>query len=256
MPTYGSREEYGDPFDPNHAEYGRDDGYFASSSLIDGGQAPTDGWMYRGSFAPKVPEGTKGYWAMTNSVAGPKTVNDGIVDQGQQDNTWRFVGEQQASAPQQPLQQQEAPLPEYPKGDIYEDNDYWQKKARAEVEGINKMPGVFSNYADISLMNPRQIENIFYPPSWQAEGVQKNIGPNGTNIGPQLEKTFGDSQAINTRGQQDFPTIIEMLTNSGQVDSKQRQTLLDMIAPKKLDASFGGPGGMGGGNSLLSGMFK
>jgi hypothetical protein len=256
MMAYGNLSQYGDPFDPSNELYGRDPGSFASTSMLAGGMAPKDGWMYRGTDAPKVPEGQKGYYVMTNSVPGMRTVNDGIVDQGSQDNTWRFVGEQEAAPQQQQLQQQEAPLPKYPDGDIYEDNDYWQKKARAEVEGINKMPGVFSDYADISLMNPRQIENIFYPPSWQEEGVQKTIGPNGQNIAPQLQQTFSDAQAIDTKVQSDFPTLINMLTNTGQVDGKQRQTLLDMITPKKLDTSFGGPGGMGGGNSLLSGMFK
>lgn len=233
-----------DAVDPRYAELGP---YGSLEQAMAYGVAPVNGMIARGQTMPGTgvdhstgkmyePGFTKGgsWQYIGQQDTGMRNPEHGPASTGQ----WQFVEQQAPQQAAQPMQQEEAPLPKYPEGNIYEDNDYWQGKARAEVEGINKMPGVFSNYADISLMNPKQIENVFYPPAMQEGGVQKTIGPNGQNIGPQLNDMFGDSQAINTKGQSDFPSLVKMLTAAGNIDDGQRQTLLDLMKPKKLDQSF------------------
>lgn len=175
----GNLESYGDPFDPNNPRYGQD--VFATSSMIDGGIAPEDGWSYRGFNAPKVPEGQKGYYVMTNSVAGPQTVNDGIVDQGQQDTTWRFVADQEKApdaGPQQP--RADDPAPDGPT--IYDSTADWINIARAEDQGRNRMPFVGPNwsdgnktYADIPY-DPLLSLEMFYPTA-QNQFQQNNESP-------------------------------------------------------------------------------
>lgn len=222
-----------DAIDPRYAELGP---YGSLEQAIAYGVQPVNGMVFRGNQMP----GT-GVDHSTGKMYEPGFTKGGSWQYiGQQDSVgqWQFV-EQQAPQAAQPMEQpKEEPLPEYPKGDIYNDWDYYQGRARADVEGINKMPFMFSDYADIGLRTPQQNMNTFYPPSWQEEGVQKTIGPNGQNIAPKLQETFGNAQAINTNGQTDFPSLVKKLMASGSIDSGQEQMLLGLIKPKKPDMSF------------------
>lgn len=220
-----------------------------TTQMVDKGALPMDGWQYQTTFqgsAPAVPEGTNGYWVKTNDTPGQA----GTGNMGS--STYRFVGEQQApqAMARRPVQQEQV-APEQPSDGktIYNSWDRFQDKGRAEVEGINRMPFVFSGYDTISL-DPQKAMDQLYPAAWQESGVQKTIGPNGTNIAPQLQKDFNDPQLIDTT-KGDWPSLVRLLMDNGTVDAKQGQALLGLAEPKKLNASFGG---IGGSQALLGGM--
>lgn len=127
---------------------------------------------------------------------------------------------------------------------IYNDHDYFLQQARGSAEAGNNMPFVVNPQSLIGL-SPQQQMNQFYPAAWQDEGVQKTIGPNGQNIGPELQKQFGNSQAIDTAGGQDWPSLVRLLSDSGRIDAGQAQALLGLATPKKLDASMNMTAGLG-----------
>lgn len=209
-----------------------------SSRFLNFGATPMDGMDYvthYGGGPPQVPEGAKGYYVMTGSTPGQA----GTGNEGSQ--TYRFVGEQQAApVARQPVQ--EEPVPQAPSDGktIYNDWDTYQNKARAEVEGMNRMPFVRSNF-DLVSLDPQKAMNQFYPAAWQEEGVQKTIGPNGANIAPRLQKDFETAQLVDTT-KADWPSLVAMLAGNGQIDQRQQQALLDLAKPKKANTGMGGMG--------------
>jgi len=217
------------------------------NQAIDYGMKPVDGMVYTGTTMPGV-----GINPMTGQRPDPNAKPTG---------SWEFIGNQDtgtrnpdhgpsqvgqwqyreaAAAPAMAARpQQEEPAPQQAPSDgktIYNDWDTYQNKARADVEGINRMPFMYSDYAGVSL-DPQKAMNQFYPAAWQAEGVQKTIGPNGQNIAPYLNSDFGDPQFLDTT-KKDMPSLVSMLLNSGNIDQRQSQALLDLMKPKKLDTSF------------------
>lgn len=259
----GNLDPYGDPFDPQNPHYGKD--VFATSSMIDGGMAPQSGFMYRGTNMPAVPKGQKGYYTLVNTAPGLRTMNDGILDTGAQDNTWRFVGEEQSMAPQgAPEEQQQAQRPVAdPNGKtIYNDWDTFRSTAQAEVGAGDFSPGVL-NPRDLIGLDANQQMQKFYPGAWQDSGVQKVIGPNGTNIAPKLQEDGildqfrpGTGNA-NTATARDYPTLVELLQNTGKITPEQSQILLGLAKPKVPDQSFAQLGMTGGGGqALLGGGFR
>lgn len=216
------------------------------------GLVPQDGMTFRGAQAPTAPAGAKGRYVLTNTGA----QSFGGPDSGQQsvaNNEWTWIGEPQASpaAAQQPTQQrpQEPTAPANGKT-IYNDWDTFQSKARADVEGINRMPFTFADYGGVST-DPSEAMNQFYPAHQQTQGVQKVIGPNGSNIAPQLQQDgllhlFKPGGGADTSGQVDFPSLVKLLQSGGLLSpdateaAAQQQALLGLAAPRKLDQSFGG----------------
>jgi hypothetical protein len=216
------------------------------NQAIDYGMKPVDGMVYVGNTMPGVgvnpmtgqrpdpnAKPTGSWQFIGNFDTGTRNPDHGPSEQGQ----WQWREDAKPAPVVQQAKQEEAPEPRFPDGDIYNDWDYYQKKARAEVEGMNRMPYVFSDYVNISL-DPQKAMNQFYPAAWQEQGVQKTIGPNGQNIAPKLYEDFGDPQFINTTGQKDWPSLVKMLLGNGSVNEQQGQALLGLMEPKKLDTSF------------------
>ncbi len=219
----------------------------AQTVLVNSGAIPQDGWTFRGAGAPLDIDGQNGYWVMTGSTSAPGFSagdNPGVM---QTDNSYRFVSTQPQAAPvARPVQEEAAPPPKAEDNGktIYNDWDTYQTKARADVEGINRMPFVFPDYGDLVGLDRSRIADTFFPAAWQESGVQKTIGPNGTNIAPQLQNDFGDPALVGTT-KADWPSLVQMLSDNGSIDGKQRQALLSLAEPKKLNTGFGGMGGMG-----------
>lgn len=175
----GNLESYGDPFDPANPNYGKD--VFATSSMIDGGMPIENGWMYRGTDMPSVPEGQKGYFTMVNTGPGLRTMNDGILDEGAQDTTWRFVAEDEKAPEAAPRQQMaDDPAPQGPT--IYDSTEDWIRIARAEDQGRNRMPFVGPNWSDGNKTygdipyDPLLSLEMFYPTA-QNQFQQNNKSP-------------------------------------------------------------------------------
>lgn len=199
-----------------------------------GGQGNGPGLMLAAGMQP--PTDAKGQWVMTGSAPGTQDGGQGGSSVGH--NRYTFIPNQPQSAPAQRQVQEEAPVEAAPTDGktIYNDWDTYQGKARADVEGMNRMPFVYSDYAGVSL-DPQKAMQQFYPAAWQEGGVQKTIGPNGQNIAPYLNSDFGDPQFLDTT-KKDMPSLVSMLLNSGNIDQRQSQALLDLMKPKKLDTSF------------------
>lgn len=228
---------------------------------IDYGMKPVDGMVYTGNTMPgigpnpmtgQMPDPNAksgGSWEFIgNYDTGTRNPDHGPSEQGQ----WRYREAPQAAPMMREPVQEEAPQAGPTDGKtIYNDWDTYQNKARADVEGINRMPFAYSDYAGISL-DPQKAMNQFYPPAWQEQGVQKTIGPNGQNIAPYLNEDFGDPQFLKTNGQKDYPSLVQSLLNSGGIDQRQSQALLDLMKPKKLDTSFAG----GAAGSPLGSLFR
>ncbi len=197
----GNLESYGDPFDPANPHYGKD--VFATSSMIAGGQAPEDGWMYRGTDMPAVPQGQKGYYTMVNTGPGLRTMNDGILDEGAQDTTWRFVSEKEEEpAPRQALPAQDDPAPDGPT--IYDSTADWINIARAEDQGRNRMPFVGPNWSDGNKTygdipyDPLLSLEMFYP-AGQNQFQQNNESPyDGGLLSAALGGASGGGGNLNT----------------------------------------------------------
>jgi hypothetical protein len=241
-------------------EWAKSGALTAGSSLP--GVAPEDGWMHQGANAPTLPEGAKGYWAMTSSGVGPASNYGENSGMDQRDNaTWRFVGEKEEKpyVPQGAPDEPQAPRPVAdPNGKtIYNDWDFYKNQARAEVEAGLNSPFVQNPQELIGLDRKQQMQ-AFYPSAWQEDGVQKVIGPNGKNIAPDLLADgtlalFREGDA-NTSTARDWPSLVEMLQKTNRVTPDQFQTLLRLGENKKPDQSFAGPGGMGG--QALLGSFR
>lgn len=218
------------------------------NQAVDYGMKPVDGMVYTGTTMPGVglnpmtgqpPDPNAkpaGSWEFIgNQDTGTRNPDHGPSQMGQ----WRYRETPQATPmPQQPAQE-EAPQQAAPTNGktIYNDWDTYQNKARADVEGINRMPFAYSDYAGISL-DPQKAMNQFYPSAWQEQGVQKTIGPNGQNIAPYLQSDFGDPQFLTTNGQKDFPSLVQAMLAGGRIDDRQSQALLELMKPKKPDMSF------------------
>lgn len=199
-----------------------------------GGQGNGPGLMLGQGMQP--PTDAKGQWVMSGQGPGAQDGGQGGSSVGY--NRWTFIPNQPAAAPAQRQAQEEAPQQAAPADGktIYNDWDTYQNKARADVEGINRMPFMYSDYAGVSL-DPQKAMQQFYPAAWQAEGVQKTIGPNGQNIAPYLNRDFNDPQFLDTT-KQDMPSLVAMMLNRGSIDERQSQALLELMKPKKLDTSF------------------
>jgi hypothetical protein len=230
--------------------------------------APKDGQVTFSSFMPRVP-GTGGIHAFGNIASfaegdkrepakgkwrylGPDASHYGAYAAGGEqpvaDNAkgawmWEEDAAPAAAAPveeEQPKKKAER----FPEGDIYNDWDYYTKRARADVEGINRMPFTYSDFPNIG-QTPAEATQQFYPGAWQEGGVQKIIGPNGTNIAPGLDENllsiFRD-KGIDTASAKDWPSLLDQLMKSGRITSAQRGTLGDLAKKKEPDQSFANQG--------------
>jgi hypothetical protein len=206
------------------------------------------------SFAEgQQPEVAKGKWRYLGPDASAYGAYAAGGEQPVADNAkgawmWEEDAKPQAAMPAEEMPQKKT-QERFPEGDIYNDWDYFQKRARADVEGINRMPFTYADYPNVA-QNPGDAMNQFYPGAWQDSGVQKIIGPNGSNIAPGLSpevlKLFRDG-GIDTASAKDWPSLIESLLQSKRVDAGTGQSLLDLAKPKKLDTSFQSSSLLGGG---------
>jgi hypothetical protein len=133
---------------------------------------------------------------------------------------------------------------------IYNDWDFFQNQARQAVEGISRMPFTYSDYPSVAT-NKNDAINQFYPGSWQKNGLQPQIGPNGQNISNQvgsgIYEALRDGKA-STAGAKDWPSLLMSLSQKGLLTSEGAGLLLDLAKQKKLDTSFQSSSlmGMGG----------
>lgn len=159
-------------------------------------------------------------------------------------SAWVFEAEEKASVPAKFEEEPKKPKERFPEGDIYNDWDYYTKRARADVEGINRMPFTFNDYPNVE-KDKNDAFQQFYPAAWQTGGVQKIVGPNGSNIAPMLDSNllslFRDG-GIDPSTAKDWPSLIDALTNSGKIDASQRKTLEGFTKQKKPDTSFANQG--------------
>lgn len=253
----------GPEWDPNSEMYLRDPGSNASSLLLDIGVAPTDGATYRGLRPPPIPEGVKGRYVMTGVNQGPNQQGrDGSPEpyiQNAHGNDWVFMGEQeQAAEPasmEQALKKAVAPTADPNGKTIYNDWDLYQATARTEPEANLNSPGVL-NQQDLVGLDRRDQMSALYPAAWQTSGIQKVIGPNGTNIAPDLENKglFAKFRENNIQPSDyaDFPSMMDQLLKAGKITQKEHDFLGDLTIAKKPDQSFAMPGMQGGGG--LKGM--
>lgn len=198
-----------------------------------GGQGQDAGLMLPAGAKP--PSDANGQWVMSGTGGG---LRDGDGGTTQSYARWTFIPNQPAAAPSRaPMPEEPAPQPQQNDGKtIYNDWDTYQQRARADVEGMNRMPFVRSDFNLVSL-DPAKAMDQFYPAAWQTEGVQKTIGPNGQNIAPELQRQFGDAQFINTT-KADWPSMLDALLSKGAVSESQYKALSDLAKPKKLDNSM------------------
>ncbi len=216
---------------------------------VDYGMKPVNGMVYKGNVMPGAGPNSAGALAPPDPNAPAPTGQwqyIGDYDTGNRNpdhgssiqKQWRYQENQPQAAPAQRQVEEEPPPQAAPTGGktIYNDWDTYQNKARADVEGMNRMPFVYSDYAGVSL-DPQKAMQQFYPAAWQEGGVQKTIGPNGQNIAPYLNSDFGDPQFLDTT-KKDMPSLVQMLLDKGGIDQRQSQALLDLMKPKKLDTSF------------------
>lgn len=121
---------------------------------------------------PAAPEGANGFWNIAGTHQGVGGVSGTDDYQPGYDVTqWQWVEnpQQQAAAPQQapqaPREDVPAQLP------IYDDWNAYRQMARAQTEGLNRMPFVFGDYHQIPT-NPQDAFEMFYPghmQGWQNE---------------------------------------------------------------------------------------
>jgi hypothetical protein len=245
-----------DAIDPRYEQLGP---YGSLEQAMAYGVAPVNGMIARGQTMPGTgvdhstgkmyePGFTKGgQWQYIGQQdTGMRNPEHGPASQGQ----WQFVEQQapQAQAPMPPPEEKQPEQPADPSGKtIYNDWDTYRNKARADVEGINRMPFTFSDYAGVALDKNDAMQQ-FYPGAYQEGGVQKIIGPNGQNIAPRLQDdgmldAFRYS-GLDTAKVENWPSLVKMLQSSGLLsqDAKenaaQQQVLLDLAKPKKPDMSF------------------
>jgi hypothetical protein len=86
------------------------------------------------------------------------------------------------------------------------DPNYWAlqgDKARAATQGINQMPGVFSNYAAIPSMDPSQVKQMFFPGT-------KQIGFGGGKVPPLQQMVGGGQDAAGLLGGPAPETLLGM----------------------------------------------
>jgi hypothetical protein len=75
-------------------------------------------------------------------------------------------------------------------------NPYWDKQreqAHAATQGINQMPGVFSNYGAIPGMDPSQVKQMMFPGT-------KQIGIGGGQVSPLQQMVGGGQDAAGLLG--------------------------------------------------------
>lgn len=198
---------------------------------------------------PKAEMPTNGRW----QYLGPDLEQFGIraADQNpinpNMQGAWKWVEDKAPVAAAPAEEMVKKPVERFPEGDIYNDWDYFQKRARADVEGINRMPFTYADYPNVG-QTKQDAFNQFYPNAWQTNGLQPVIGPNGQNIAPSLSedvyKLFRD-KGVDTATARDWPSLVESLMKSGRIDGGMSQTLLDLAKPKKLDTSFQSSGLLG-----------
>jgi hypothetical protein len=112
------------------------------------------------------PQQEGGNWLFAgNQMVGGGNYGDDYVAPGQNKSQWIYQPQQQA-APQQAAPQQ-GPRPDVPAQlPIYDDWDAYRNMARAQTEGLNRMPFVFADSQKIPT-NQQDAFNMFYPANLQ-----------------------------------------------------------------------------------------
>jgi hypothetical protein len=157
--SYGT--QFGLPINSMHAPgLGRFD-------IIQSG-APQAGDMVlaQGMQAPAPQEGGTWVFSGSNMVGGRgSSGDDDFMAPDQQQSQWIFQPQQQA-APQQAPQQQ-GPRPDVPAQlPIYDDWDAYRQMARAQTEGLNRMPFVFADSQKVPT-DKQDAFSMFYPANLQ-----------------------------------------------------------------------------------------
>lgn len=169
---------------------------------------------------PVAPDGANGFWTVSGHHPGVGA-NPGAdaYEPGQDMTQWRWVENPQAPAPQQEAPQEPGPQQELPaRLPIYDNSpggwDQYMDFARAETEGLNRMPFVYGVGPQTGTRfltdDPAQQFNTFFPPNlqgWQeylrnpmfeADAPPAAIGNTGTSAARSRNPwDFGDTNWTN-----------------------------------------------------------
>lgn len=150
---------------------------------------------------PNVGEGGQWIFAGNKHIGGPAVSGtDYGGNQAMYSTTWEWMPDpvapqqQPAPAPQQQRQDVPAQLP------IYDDWNAYRQMARAQTEGLNRMPFVFGDYQQIPT-DPQSAFEMFYPGNMQGwqnqlrnplfESTEVPFSSSGVSQNPNPTQGFG-----------------------------------------------------------------